>query len=65
MTRDGNGDPKPDNPRVKTLLGCGYELFFAPTGLIMGIFFTHQVKRVRVHSFTPQTRYPMGDSFLL
>ena len=28
--RDGNGDPQPDNPWVKTLLGCGYEHFLPP-----------------------------------
>jgi hypothetical protein len=22
--KDGNGDPRPVNPQVKTLLGCGY-----------------------------------------
>jgi hypothetical protein len=29
----------------------------------MGDFLTHRVKRVRVRSVVPQTRYPMGSLF--
>jgi hypothetical protein len=34
-----------------------------PTGVFVGHFLTHRVKRVRVYSCVPQTRYPMGHPF--
>jgi hypothetical protein len=36
-----------------------------PTGTLMGNFLTHRVKRVRVCSVIPQTRYPMGPPLTL
>jgi hypothetical protein len=62
--RDGNGDPRPVNPRVKTLLGCGFGGIFAPTGTLVGENLTHRVKRVRVHSSLSHTRYPVGHPFV-
>jgi hypothetical protein len=35
----------------------------SPTGLLMGYFLTHRVKRVRVCSRIAQTRYPMGHPY--
>jgi hypothetical protein len=53
--RDGNGNPRPVNPiRVRVWAK------FRPTGLLMDNFLTHRVKRVRVRSPLPHTRYPVG-----
>jgi hypothetical protein len=39
--------------------------FFAPTGMLMGFFLTHRVKRVWVRSIGPRTRYLMGHPFIM
>jgi hypothetical protein len=58
--RNGIGYPLPIYPRVKTPLGCWFGRFCPPTGVLLGDYLTHWVKRVQVHFLVPHTHHPMG-----